>query len=256
MTAPETSAETQSVPASAGIPPRVSIIVPAYNEEARIGESVRQIEEFRKRLPFDSELIVVDDGSQDGTSEVVRRLPGARLIRNERNHGKGYAVRMGVVAARGEYVLFSDADLSAPIGELDKLLAAAEANAADVAAGSRAVNRGLIGKHQSRTREAGGILFNWFVRVLLGLKLQDTQCGFKLFRRRTILPVLERLTIDGFAFDVELLFLASRSGLKILEIPVHWNHVEGSKIRFLRDGLRMFADLVRIRWNHLTGRYS
>jgi glycosyltransferase involved in cell wall biosynthesis len=238
-------------------PTKVSIVVPAFNEAPRIGESLRKIDEFLKRVPWSAEIIIVDDGSSDKTSAIVReaRIPGIHLLCHETNHGKGYAVKTGVLAAQGEYVMFSDADLSAPIEELQKLLVAAESTAADVVIGSRAVDRSFIEKHQSLGREFGGIVFNKIVRIVLGLKIHDTQCGFKLFRRQQIRPVFEKMTIDGFGFDPELLFLASKARLKILEIPVRWSHAEGSKIRFMRDSVRMFTDLLQIRWNNLTGRY-
>jgi glycosyltransferase involved in cell wall biosynthesis len=209
-------------------------------------------------MPWTAEVIVVDDGSKDETAAIVGsiELPCLRLIRNETNHGKGYSVKAGVLAAAGEYVLFTDADLSAPIEETEKLLAAAQSCGADVVIGSRAIDRSFIERHQSRGRELGGIVFNKMVQLFLGLKIHDTQCGFKLFRREKIRPAFEKMTIDGFGFDPELLFLASRAGLKILEIPVRWSHVEGSKIRFLRDSIRMFTDLIRIRSNQLKGRYS
>jgi glycosyltransferase involved in cell wall biosynthesis len=258
MATSETSAEAHRVANDPSSSPKVSIVVPAYNEATRIGDSIRKIEEFLATLPYKTEVLVVDDGSRDETSAIVSQLefPGLRLMKQEQNHGKGFAVRIGTMAAVGEYVLFSDADLSAPIEELTRLLAAAESQNADVVIGSRAVDRSMIQIHQSRTRELGGIVFNVMVRVLLGLNLKDTQCGFKLFKREKIQPVFEKLTITGFGFDPELLFLASRSGLKILEVPVRWSHAEGSKIRFLRDGVRMFTDLVQIRWNSITGRYS
>jgi glycosyltransferase involved in cell wall biosynthesis len=258
MATSETSAEVHRVAKVPSSSPKVSIVVPAFNEAVRIGESVRKIQAFLGRLPFNTEVLIIDDGSADETSSIVTgaAFPGLRLIRNEMNHGKGYAVRMGALLSTGEYVLFSDADLSAPIEELEKLLTAAETQNADVVIGSRAMDRSFISIHQSRVRELGGILFNRMVRLFLGLDIQDTQCGFKLFKREKIRPVFEKLTIWGFGFDPELLFLASRAGLKILEIPVRWSHAEGSKIRFLRDGIRMFTDLVQIRWNSIRGRYS
>jgi glycosyltransferase involved in cell wall biosynthesis len=238
--------------------PYLSIVVPAYNEAGRIGDSVQTIRNFLKTQPFTSEVLVVDDGSQDETSAVVERLtfPSLRLVQNPRNHGKGHAVCQGILEASGEYVLFSDADLSSPIEELVKLLSAATAQNADVVIGSRGVDRGVIEKHQSRGRELGGIVFNKMVRLLLSLDIHDTQCGFKLFRREKIVPIIRKMTIPGFGFDPELLFLASRARLKIVEVPVRWSHAEGSKIRFLRDGIRMFGDLLRIRWNAIVGRYS
>src|SRR4030095_6233953 len=213
--------------------------------ESRIGESLRKIETFLKGVRWTWEILVVDDGSRDKTAEAVAgmQIPGLRLLCNRENRGKGYAVKCGVLASRGEYVIFSDADLSAPIDQLQKLLAAAENQSADIVIGSRAVDRSFIEKNQSRGREVGGIIFNRIVRIVLGLKIHDTQCGFKLFRRDKVFPVFEKMTIEGFGFDPELLFLASKAGLKTLEIPVRWSHAEDSKIRFMRDSVRMFTDL-------------
>jgi glycosyltransferase involved in cell wall biosynthesis len=238
--------------------PMVSIVIPAFNEAARIGSTISRIQEFLGEFPFPHELIIVDDGSADDTAKIVEqsRAPGLRLLHNDANHGKGHAVRQGVLASRGDYVLFTDADLSAPIEELVKLLDVALKENADVVIGSRAVDRSMIAKRQSLLRESGGIVFNLVVRMLLGLRLQDTQCGFKLFKRDRMENIFKKQTIPGFGFDPELLFLAAKSNLKIREVPVRWSHAEGSKIRFLRDGIRMFLDLVRIRWNYLQGRYS
>lgn len=238
--------------------PTVSIVVPAFNEAARIGDSIRKIDAFMRRSPRSFELIVVDDGSSDDTAGVVQRCRAdqLRLVRNDRNHGKGYTVRQGVLAATGKYVLFTDADLSAPIEELDKLLEVALKDGADVVIGSRAVDRSYIEKHQSSFREFSGIAFNFMVRLILGLKLHDTQCGFKLFDREKSRRVFEQLTTLGFGFDAELLFLAKRNDLKVRETPVHWSHSEGSKVKPLRDGTRMLLDLLRIRWNAIIGRYA
>jgi dolichyl-phosphate beta-glucosyltransferase len=238
--------------------PMLSIVVPAFNEAARIGDSIKKIDAFMRRLPLSSELIVVDDGSIDDTAEVVEQMKAKhlRLVRNDRNHGKGYSVRQGILAASGKYVLFTDADLSAPIDEANKLLDIALHDGADIVIGSRAIDRSYIEKHQSHLRELGGIAFNIMVRLLLGLRLRDTQCGFKLFDRQKSRRIFELQRTFGFGFDPELLFLAKRQGLKIRETPVHWSHAEGSKIRFLRDGIRMFFDLIKIRWNAIVGRYS
>jgi glycosyltransferase involved in cell wall biosynthesis len=203
------------------------------------------------------ELIVVDDGSSDDTAPIVRKsnIKGLRLIQNPQNQGKGFTVRNGVLASSGSYVLFSDADLSAPIEELPKLLNIAVSENADVVIGSRAIDRSYIEKHQSPFREIGGIAFNLMVRSFLGLGLHDTQCGFKLFNRKKSRRIFERLTTAGFGFDPELLFLAKRDGLKIREVPVRWSHAEGSKVHFMKHATVMFLDLVRIRWNALTGKY-
>ena len=236
----------------------VSIVVPAFNEAARIGDSIRKIGDFVGRSPISFEVIIVDDGSVDETAAIVSRsrMKSLRFIRNHQNHGKGYTVRQGVLAAAGTYVLFTDADLSAPIEEVDKLLHVALNEGADVVIGSRKLHDSLIEKRQSRFREFGAKLFNRMVRLLLGLALEDTQCGFKLFHRQRSRRIFEKQTTLGFGFDPELLFLAKRYGLKICETPVRWSHSEGSKVRFLHDGVRMFLDLVRIRWNAVRGRYS
>jgi glycosyltransferase involved in cell wall biosynthesis len=238
--------------------PMVSIVIPAFNEAARIGSTISRIQQFLERFPFPHELIIVDDGSADDTATTVERNAGARLrlLRNETNHGKGYAVRQGLLASTGDYVLFTDADLSAPIEELDKLIDIALKEKADVVIGSRAVDRSLIAVRQSMVRESGGIVFNKVVRFFLGLNLQDTQCGFKLFKRDRVVDIFKKQTIYGFGFDPEILFMASKQNLKIREVPIRWSHAEGSKIRFLRDGVRMFSDIVRIRWNDVIGRYS
>lgn len=201
------------------------------------------------------ETIVVDDGSTDNTSEVALRRSEIRVLRNERNRGKGYSVRRGVLEARGELILFTDADLSAPIEETGKLLAALEASAADVAVGSRALERKLIGVHQSWLRERGGRFFNWLVRRLTGLRILDTQCGFKLFRRATTRRAFELQRVEGFGFDPEILFLIHRQGGKVVEVPVRWNHNPATKVRYVRDSLRMTLDLLVLRWRALTGRY-
>lgn len=238
--------------------PVLSIVVPAFNEASRIGDSIDKIDNFMRRSRISCELIIVDDGSRDNTAEVIKntQVKGLRLIRNDQNHGKGYTVRQGVLAAAGQYVLFTDADLSAPIEEVDKLLDVAVKDGVDVVIGSRAVDRSYIEKHQSSMREAGGIVFNYMVRLVLGLRFHDTQCGFKLFHRQRSRRIFELQTTLGFGFDPELLFLANREGLQIREEPVRWSHAEGSKVNFFRDAIRMFFDLVRIRWNALIGRYA
>ncbi len=233
--------------------PTISIVVPAYNEALRIGPSLEGILRFVKDRQIEAEVILVDDGSVDDTSGIAASFP-IRVVRNDSNRGKGYSVRRGVLEAKGSWVLFTDADLSAPIEELDRLLEVAD-EGADIIIGSRAVDRTKIAVHQSRFRELGGIFYNWTVRLILGLSIQDTQCGFKLFRREKFVPIFESQTICGFGFDPEILFLAKRMGLKIREVPVVWRHDRDSKVRFLSDGLEMFLDLARIRWNALRGKY-
>ena len=239
----------------------LSIIIPAYNEETRLPRSLDKIHNYLTRCKSGTErveIIVVDDGSVDDTAAIVekwtRKFPSLRLVVNGKNHGKGYSVRHGFQEARGRVVLFTDADLSAPIEEADKLLAAIDAGN-DVAIGSRAIDRGLIFGHQSALRELAGIIFNGFVRLFTGLSFQDTQCGFKAFVRERSHAIFEQQRIEGFGFDPELLFLAKRHGLRSAEVPVRWAHDPATKVRVFRDGLRMFLDLAYIRWNWLVGRY-
>jgi glycosyltransferase involved in cell wall biosynthesis len=205
-------------------------------------------------------LIVVDDGSTDRTADLLeemqRHYPAVRVLRNERNHGKGFSVRRGVLETRGELVLFTDADLSAPIEETNKLLAALESSGADAAVGSRALQRRLIGVHQPWWREWAGRAFNRLVRLFTGLKIRDTQCGLKLFRRTSTHRAFELQRVTGFGFDPEVLFLIERLGGKVIEVPVRWNDNPASKVRFLRDATRMLFDLVALRWRALTGRYG
>ncbi len=237
--------------------PELSIVIPAYNEERRLRETLRRIRAYLEARQPNAEVIIVDDGSRDATPAIVEAqraaFPGLRLVSNGRNRGKGYSVRHGVLEARGRIVLFTDADLSAPIEEADKLLAVLEGY--DVAIGSRAVDRSLIEIHQSRLRELAGIIFNWLVRLFTGVGFVDTQCGFKAFVREPTRILFEQQRIEGFGFDPEILFLAKRHGLRAVEIPVRWAHDPATKVHMVRDGLRMLADLFRIRWNWLLGRY-
>ncbi len=241
--------------------PELSIIIPAYNEESRLARGLAKIRDYlaaRNLASGQAEIIVVDDGSSDQTAGIAeewsRQLPSLRLVSNGENRGKGYSVRYGMLEARGRVALFTDADLSAPIEEADKLLAAIGAGN-DVAIGSRAVNRALIFGHQSRWREIAGMIFNGFVRLFTGLPFQDTQCGFKAFVREPSRIVFQQQRIEGFGFDPEILFLAERHGLRTVEIPVRWAHDPATKVHVIRDSLLMFLDLVLIRWNWLIGRY-
>ena len=236
--------------------PFLSIVVPAYNEARRIRDTLKKLCHIQASQPYPVELIVVDDGSADQTVETVEEFPGIRLVQNDCNHGKGFTVRHGVLEATGKYVLFTDADLSTPIEEADKLLSALQREGADVAIGSRALHRELIGVHQPWLREMGGRFFNLLVRVFTGLRLRDTQCGFKLFNRSSTRRAFEDLRIEGFGFDPELLFLIERGGGRIVEVPVRWNDNPATKVRFLRDSVVMVLDLIGIRWRSLTGTYS
>jgi dolichyl-phosphate beta-glucosyltransferase len=238
-------------------PLELSVVIPAYNEEARLPRSLEQIRDYLRSAHPSSEVIVVDDGSADHTVETVRafqaKMPGLRLISNSINCGKGYSVRTGMLDARGEIALFTDADLSAPIEEAEKLLDALRN--ADVAIGSRALDRSLIQIHESRSREFAGILFNRMVRLATGLPFEDTQCGFKAFRMARARIIFEQQKIEDFGFDPEILFLARRHGLRIVEIPVRWAHDPRTKVHMLHDSLSMFADLWQIRGNAARGRY-
>jgi len=239
--------------------PFLSVVIPAYNEALRIGSTLEKVRQYLDTRSYPCELILVDDGSRDETPRLLAdfctRYPAARVLRNEPNRGKGYTVRRGVLDARGEFVLFADADLSSPIEEANKLLAALESTGADAAVGSRALDRRLIGIHQPWRREFAGRVFNRIVRFFTGLKIQDTQCGMKLFRRATTRRAFELQQVAGFGFDPELLFLIARGGGRIVEVPVRWNDSPATKVRFLHDSTRMFLDLVALRWRALTGKY-
>jgi len=239
----------------------VSIVIPAYNEQGDVADALERILEFAAASPGIGEIIVVDDGSTDDTAAIVeatrQRLMDSpvalRLVRHPRNLGKGVAVRNGILAATGDLVLFTDADLSAPITEAPRLLDPVRRGECDIAIGSRALDRRLIGVRQGFFRESAGRIFNVLVRVLTRLPIRDTQCGFKVFRRQPALPVFQAQRIGGFAFDVEVLYLAQRRGLRIREVPVRWNHVSHTKVHLVRDSLRMFLDVLRIRWRALRG---
>lgn len=241
--------------------PELSIIIPAYNEGKRLGRALARIRDYFASHPVGQggiEILVVDDGSTDSTPKIAQewatQVPFLRLVSNGENRGKGYSVRHGMLEARGRIALFTDADLSSPIEESEKLLAAIEAGN-DVAIGSRAIDRSLIAVHQSRFREIAGIIFNGLVRIFTGLPIHDTQCGFKAFMRERCRAVFEQQRIERFGFDPEVLFLARRQGLRTAEVPVRWAHDPATKVHVFRDSFLMFGDLVYIRWNWLLGRY-
>ena len=240
----------------------LSIIIPAYNEARRIGKSLREIFAYLDEQPGASELIVVDDGSRDETVKVsedifaaARGRTEASVIRVEPNRGKGHAVRTGMLAARAPVALFSDADLSTPIAEAAKLVAPIRTGQYDVVFGSRALDRSLIGVHQPWTREQSGRVFNLVMRFATGLPYWDTQCGFKAFRTDVCRPIFEGGLIDRFGFDVEMLYLAHRADLRLLERAVRWNDVEGSKVSF-KTGLQGFNELREVRRNDKRGLYD
>src|SRR5260221_10513378 len=237
--------------------PALSIIIPSYNEELRLPPSLGLIADYIEKSGRDTEVLVVDDGSTDQTAAVAEklraRIPQLRIVPNGENRGKGYSVRHGMTEARGEIGLFTDADLSAPIEEADKLIAAMETY--DVAIGSRALDRNLITVHESGFREFAGIIFNKIVRAVLWLPFVETQCGFKAFQRERCGIIFEQQTIERFGFDPELLYLARHHGLRAVEIPVRWGHSPATKVNMLRDSIQMFIDIFTIRWNSLRGRY-
>lgn len=237
--------------------PELSIVIPAFNEELRLPATLERIAAYLQGSRREVEVLVVDDGSKDRTAAVAEsfreKIPKLRVVPNGINRGKGYSVRHGVQEARGRIVLFTDADLSAPIEEADKLVDALQNF--DVAIGSRAVNRSLITVHESPLREFAGIVFNKIVRLILWLPFVDTQCGFKAFVRERCQIIFEQQTIERFGFDPELLYLARHHGLRAVEIPVRWGHSPATKINMMRDSLQMFLDVFVIRWNSLRGRY-
>jgi dolichyl-phosphate beta-glucosyltransferase len=237
----------------------LSIVIPAFNEGRRLPKTLERIGAYLNARPLRAEVIAVDDGSSDATAKLVEgyreKYPCLRLISNGRNRGKGFSVRHGILEARGEIVLFSDADLSTPIEEADKLLAAVREKGCDAAIGSRAVDRSLIDIHQSAFREQAGILFNHLVRWIAGIEFSDTQCGFKAFRRERARIIFEQQRIEGFGFDPEILFLAKRHGLRVAEIPVRWSHDSATKVNVVADGMGMLLDLLVIRWNAVRGFY-
>ena len=240
----------------------LSIIIPAYNEAARLGKTLRAVLDYLRESSPDAEVIVVDDGSSDQTADLARQTfqdsAGLRtsVISYKSNLGKGRAVRLGLLAARGDVALFSDADLSTPISEAPKLIEPIVNGKFDVTFGSRALDRKLIGVHQSWRREQGGRVFNLVVRLATGMPFWDTQCGFKAFRMSTCRPLIEAATIDRFGFDVELLYLAYRAGLNLKEIPVRWDHNEGSKITLFTDSFKMVNEVGLIRQQARRGVYD
>jgi len=239
--------------------PTYSIVIPAYNEAARIGATLERVLSYVHAQGWDAEIIVINDGSRDNTAEIVQSFaakdPTLRLIDNPGNHGKGYSVRTGMLHARGRIVLFSDADLSSPIEESLKLFAALESGA-DIAIGSRWLRAELQTQRQPLHRQLFGRIFNILLRVTLGLQFADTQCGFKAFKRAAAQAIFPWQRIERWGFDPEILFLARKFGFKVEEVPVAWGHSGGARINPLIDGARMFQEMLRIRWYDLTGKYD
>src|SRR5258707_460189 len=248
---------TSLTSANAGSALQLSIIIPSFNEELRLPRSLELVAAYLNNSNRSSEVLVVDDGSTDRTAQVAAafadRIANLRVLKNGANRGKGYSVRHGMQEACGEYVLFTDGDLSATIKEAENMIDALKQY--DVAIGSRAMNRELIEVHESAFREFAGIIFNRIVRIVLWLPFVDTQCGFKAFRRERCRILFAQQRIERFGFDPELLYLARHHGLKSTEIPVRWSHSPATKVNMMRDSVQMFLDVFTIRWNALLGRY-
>jgi glycosyltransferase involved in cell wall biosynthesis len=239
--------------------PKYSIVIPAYNESGRIPATLKSVMECVRANGWLAEIIVVDDGSRDATAEVVRTFaagaPEVRLIQNPGNHGKGYSVRNGMLQALGEIVMFTDADLSAPIEEAERLFAAL-ADGADIAIGSRWLERTRQTIRQPLYRQFFGRCFNAVTRFVMGLSFADTQCGFKAFTRDAAQTVFQLQTIERWGFDPEILFIALKRGYRIEEVSVSWAHDERTRMSYLKDGMRMLQDIAIVRWNALLGRYG
>jgi glycosyltransferase involved in cell wall biosynthesis len=252
------TAQSSSSATSSTDRPEYSIVVPAYNESARLGSTLQLILDHIHQQRWNVEIVVVDDGSRDDTVEVIRHYaaahPEIRLVQNPGNQGKGYAVRNGMLQARGDVMLFTDADLSSPITEASKLFSALEAGS-DVAIGSRWLDPSLMFKRQSKQRQVLSRMYHLYLHVLLRFPYRDTQCGFKAFTRRAAAMIFPLQRIRRWGFDPEVLYLAHRQGLKVAEVPVAWGHDEGSKINPLRDGMRMGVDGLKVWWYALTGKY-
>ena len=239
--------------------PQYSIVIPAYNEGARISNALEEVTGFIRKRGWSAEVIVVDDGSRDRTPALVRdfavEAPEVRLLQNPGNRGKGYSVRHGILQARGDVALFTDADLSAPIEEAEGLFAAIEGGA-DIAIGSRWLERARQTIRQPLYRQFFGRCFNGVTRAVMGLPYADTQCGFKAFTRAAAQTVFQLQTIERWGFDPEILFIARKRGFRIAEVPVSWAHDERTRMSYLKDGTRMLEDIAIVRWNALLGRYS
>jgi dolichyl-phosphate beta-glucosyltransferase len=236
----------------------ISIVIPAYNESERLAPTLDRVLAYINQREWNAEVVVVNDGSRDQTAEIARRYSQrnetVRLIENPGNRGKGYSVRNGVLNATGEFILFTDADLSSPIEEASKLLLALQQEA-DIAIGSRWIQAELQTQRQSLARQVLGRVFNALLRLLLRLDFKDTQCGFKAFRRAAAQTLFPLQRIEGWGFDPEILYLAHRFGYRTVEVPVRWGHDDRTRINPLLDGSRMLSEMLLIRWYSITGKY-
>jgi len=239
--------------------PKYSIVIPAFNESARIPATLESVIACIRANKWDAEVIVVNDGSVDNTAEIVRSIAGnapeLRMIENPGNRGKGYSVRNGILHALGDIVMFTDSDLSAPIVEAERLFAAISAGA-DIAIGSRWLESGRQTHRQPLYRQFFGRCFNTVCRMVMRLPFADTQCGFKAFTRDAAQTVFQLQTIERWGFDPEILFIALKRGYTVKEVPVSWAHDARTRMSYLRDGMQMLKELVIVRWNALTGHYS
>ena len=239
--------------------PDYSIVIPAYNESARIPATLEQVVACIRERGWDAEVIVVNDGSTDRTAEVVRDFartaPEVRLVENPGNRGKGYSVRSGMLQALGETVMFTDADLSSPIEEAERLFAAIAAGA-DIAIGSRWLKSSRQTQRQPLYRQVFGRCFNGVTRLIMGLPFADTQCGFKAFTRNAAQTVFQLQTIERWGFDPEILFIALKRGFRVVEVPVSWGHDERTRMSYIKDGAKMLEEIATIRWNALRGHYG
>ena len=243
----------------AGGRPHLSVVIPAFNEQARIGDTLTAILRYVEAHRIRAEVLVIDDGSTDRTVDVASEKlgrQGGRVIKNVENRGKGYSVRRGIAEARGRWVLMCDADQSTPIEEHARLAEIARDRDLDIVIGSRGLPDSKVEVHQQALRESMGKAFNLIVRSLTGLRLHDTQCGFKLMDRNRVLPIVEKSVIDGFAFDVELLCVATRFGLSIAEIPVTWRNSPDSKVNVATAPLLMLTEVLRVLWRFRRGGYN
>ena len=241
----------------------LSIVIPAYNEESRLGASLKKIISYLDKQGRRFEIIVVDDGSSDRTVQTVKetaekldRATFVQILENGTNQGKGYSVRRGMLAASGECALLTDADLSTPIDQIIKLELEVIQKECHIAFGSRDLQDSEIYKHQSLFRETGGKIFNLVMRLVTGLPYRDTQCGFKLFNMQFCRALFKQQRLTNYAYDVEILYLARTRGLSVREIGVGWQHHPNSKIHILSDGIGLFWGLFTIRWNDFLGRYA
>jgi len=239
--------------------PHLSVVIPSYNEEQRLPASLRSILDYLDTAKLPAEVLVVDDGSTDDTQRAAAAALGrerGRVLRHAENRGKGAGFRTGFAAAQGRWVLLTDADLSTPIAEHARLAEAARQGDLDLVIGSRGLRDSRVEVAQTRLRRSLGKTFNRILRTATGMRFRDTQCGFKLMDRERLAPVVERMLVDGFAFDVELLYVATRFGLRVAEVPVTWRNSPDSRVSMTKAPPRMLIDVLRVLWRFRRGGYN